>query len=71
MPGFVDYKAFVADDGERVSIAVFDSEEHHNAWRDDPGHRAAQIRGSKEFYTEYSVMVCRQLRLRSFSEQPV
>jgi heme-degrading monooxygenase HmoA len=71
MPGFVDYKGFTADDGERVSIAVFDSEPHHNAWRDDEAHRAAQARGRQEFYTEYSVLVCRPTGQRSFTAQPV
>lgn len=69
MPGFVDYKGFVATDGERVSIAEFDSEEHHNGWRDDPGHRAAQLRGRKEFYAEYSVLVCRPTSQRAFGGQ--
>ncbi len=69
MPGFVDFKGFVADDGERVSIVAFDSEEHHNAWRDDPGHRAAQLRGRNEFYAEYSILVCRPTAQRIFVGQ--
>ena len=36
MPGFVDFKTFRADDGERVSIVVFESRKAHEAWRDDP-----------------------------------
>ncbi len=57
MPGFVDFKSFTADDGERVSIAVFDSIDHHDRWRDHPDHRAAQQRGRDEFYSEYRIMV--------------
>ena len=45
MPGFVDFKSFVADDGERVSIVTFASVETHRAWRDHPEHRAAQHMG--------------------------
>ena len=67
MPGFVDFKAFTADDGERVSIITFDSSEHQAAWRDDPEHRAAQARGKKEFYAEYSISVCLQQHHRTFS----
>jgi heme-degrading monooxygenase HmoA len=70
MPGFVEFKTFSAPDGERVSITVFDSEEHHNAWRDDPAHRVAQRRGRQEFYSEYSITVCRQTSRRAFTGHP-
>ncbi len=50
MPGFVDFKAFVAADGERVSLVTFESRATHDAWRDDPEHRAAQRRGRDEWY---------------------
>lgn len=57
MPGFLDFKTFTAPDGERVSIAVFDGDAHHRAWRDDPEHRAAQELGRAHFYSEYSISV--------------
>ncbi len=57
-PGFVEFKQFVADDGERVTLVTFDSAEHEAAWRDDPEHRAAQQEGREHFYTEYDVAVC-------------
>jgi heme-degrading monooxygenase HmoA len=59
MPGFVDFKSFTADDGERVSIVVFASPEAHAAWRDDARHRVAQQRGRDEWYAEYRIQVCR------------
>lgn len=62
MPGFMDFKTFAADDGERVSVIAFDSLEHQAAWRDDPEHRAAQRRGQQEFYAEYSISVCEEYR---------
>jgi heme-degrading monooxygenase HmoA len=67
MPGFVDFKTFVADDGERVSIVVFASRETHDAWRDDPRHRAAQARGRSEWYEEYSIQVCELVAEREFT----
>ena len=67
MHGFVSFKTFTADDGERVSIVEFDSTEHHNSWRDDPAHREAQRRGRDEFYTEYEISVSRRYHHRSFS----
>jgi heme-degrading monooxygenase HmoA len=70
MPGFVDFKTFTADDGERLSLVVFDSDEHQAAWREDPEHRAAQRRGRDDFYAEFSISVCRELRRRSFGATP-
>ncbi|HXQ44123.1 MAG TPA: antibiotic biosynthesis monooxygenase [Acidimicrobiales bacterium] len=58
MPGFVDYKTFAADDGERVTIVTFASPAHHRAWRDHPEHREAQRLGRERFYTSYAIQVC-------------
>ena len=66
MPGFRDYKVFTADDGERVSIIVFDSLEAQEAWRDNVEHRAAQQRGRASFYESYRIQVCEVLRERTF-----
>ena len=57
-PGFVEFKQFVAEDGERVTLVTFDTAEHEAAWRDDEQHRAAQAEGRDDFYTEYDVAVC-------------
>ena len=62
MPGFIEFKTFAADDGERVSVIVFDSFEHQAAWRNDSEHRSAQRRGRQEFYAEYSISVCEEHR---------
>lgn len=67
MPGLVDFKMFTAEDGERVSVVIFDDAENHEAWRDLPEHRIAQQRGRDEFYAEYSIWVCTQRDFRSFS----
>lgn len=55
--GFVEQKVFVADDGERLTLVVFDNEGAHEQWRNDPVHRAAQQRGRDEFYDAYDVTV--------------
>ncbi len=57
MPGFVDFKSFAADDGERVSIITFESRETQQAWRDHPGHRVAQQMGRDRFYASYHISV--------------
>lgn len=66
--GFVDFKTFVAADGERASIIVFDSAAHHAAWRDDPEHRAAQQLGRDSFYEEYAISVCDERRHRRYRQ---
>lgn len=66
MPGFVDFKTFTADDGERVSIVEFDGIENHNRWRDDPDHRVAQRRGRDDFYAEYRISVGEVFREHGF-----
>ena len=58
VPGFVDFKTFEADDGERVSIVTFASVEAHRAWRDHPDHRAVQRLGRERFYAGYHISVC-------------
>ena len=68
MPGFADFKTFVAadpaQDVEQVSIVVFDSLEAHQAWRDHPDHRRAQGLGRQRFYESYSIHVCQEVAHR-------
>ncbi|MDO9456244.1 antibiotic biosynthesis monooxygenase [Nocardioides sp.] len=57
MPGFVETKTFVADDGERATIVTFVDEASHRRWRDHPRHREAQRRGVTDYYETYSIAV--------------
>jgi heme-degrading monooxygenase HmoA len=57
-PGFVEFKEFVAADGERLALVTFESARDEATWRDDPDHRAAQQEGRDDFYAEYDVAVC-------------
>ena len=58
LPGFVEFKEFVADDGERLTLVTFDSAEHEAAGATMSHHRAAQQEGRDDFYDEYDVAVC-------------
>ena len=62
--GFVEYKVFTAPDGERLSLAVFESAVAEEAWRDHVAHREAQLRGRERFYEQYDVSVCEVSRQR-------
>ncbi len=61
-PGILSVKTFTASDGERVTLAEFDSDESVALWRENSRHKEAQHRGKTEFYSEYSVQVCEVLR---------
>ncbi|MBW2241496.1 MAG: antibiotic biosynthesis monooxygenase [Deltaproteobacteria bacterium] len=66
MPGFLAYRFFSSEDGERCSIVEFESLEELQAWRDEPRHREAQKLGRERFYTEYSLCVADPIRESSF-----
>jgi heme-degrading monooxygenase HmoA len=61
-PGHVEFKEFVAADGERLALVTFASADAEAAWRDDADHRAAQQEGRESFYSEYDVAVCAVVR---------
>ena len=67
MPGFVSFDAFTSDDGERVSVIHFETLEHVRAWREHQEHRAAQKQGREQFFSEYSLQICEELRVSKFS----
>jgi heme-degrading monooxygenase HmoA len=57
MPGYVEHKAFTADDGERVTLVTFANREGHETWARNPEHRAAQRAGVETYYEEYAIAV--------------
>jgi heme-degrading monooxygenase HmoA len=62
VPGYVSHKGFTADDGERVTIVEFESEEGLRAWATHPEHVQAKKIGRSLFFTEYRVQVCKVIR---------
>lgn len=69
MPGYISHKGFFADDGERVTVVEFESEEGMRAWRMNPEHRAAQRKARETYYSEYSVQVCEVVRESKFNRE--
>lgn len=57
MPGFIETKTFVADDGERATVVTFADPESHRGWREHPRHREAMRHGVSDYYEEYSIAV--------------
>ena len=58
MPGYLSHKTFTAEDGERVTIVEFATEETHRAWATHPQHIEAKKLGRDRFYSEYKIQVC-------------
>ena len=67
MPGFVDFKSFTADDGERVSLVTFADEASQKGWREQSDHRAAQKAGRASYYAEYSIQVSTCTSVHTFT----
>jgi heme-degrading monooxygenase HmoA len=68
MPGYISHKGFFAEDGERVTIVEFESEEALRAWRMHPEHMAAQRKGRTEYYSEYHLQTCALLHDYHFTK---
>ena len=66
MPGFISYKVFASDDGERASLIEFETAEQLRAWREHPEHREAQRLGRERFYTSYTLQVAEPERESRF-----
>jgi heme-degrading monooxygenase HmoA len=66
MPGYISHKGFFADDGERVTVVEFESEEGMRAWRMHPEHIEAQRKARQSYYSEYHIQVCEIVRQAHF-----
>jgi len=66
VPGYISHKSFLAEDGERVTVVEYESEEAVRTWARDPRHVAAKKMGRKEFYAEYKVQICNLIREGKF-----
>jgi heme-degrading monooxygenase HmoA len=69
MPGFIEYKAFRADDGERISVIWWKDLETLAAWRNHPRHRVAQKTGRERWYENYKIEIAEVVRGGAF-ERP-
>ena len=70
MPGFVDVKAYKADDGERLTVVWWQDEETLKGWREQVRHRLAQRLGREKWYEYYKLEVAQVVRQNAF-ERPV
>src|SRR5215510_9945909 len=67
MPGFVDVKAFKAEDGERLTVVWWQDEETMRGWREAARHRLAQRLGRERWYAYYKIEVAQIVRKNEFT----
>jgi heme-degrading monooxygenase HmoA len=67
IPGYVSHKGFVAEDGERVTLVEFETEDALQAWRVHPEHATAKRRGIESLFAEYKFQICNVIRGRSWA----
>jgi heme-degrading monooxygenase HmoA len=65
--GFVDMKAYLAADGERLTVVWWRDEESLAVWRNDARHRVAQQQGRERWYEYYRMDVAEIVRRKDFT----
>jgi len=66
-PGYISHKGFTAEDGERVTIVEFETEEALREWRIHPEHGKAKKRGIESFFSDYKFQICSVIRERAWT----
>ena len=66
MPGFIDVKGYLAEDGERLTVVRWESQETMRQWREQARHRVAQRMGRERWYTYYKMEVAEVVREAAF-----
>jgi heme-degrading monooxygenase HmoA len=67
IPGYISHKGFVADDGERVTIVEFETEDALRQWQIHPEHAKAKRRGIENFFSDYKFQICSVIRARAWT----
>jgi heme-degrading monooxygenase HmoA len=62
MPGFIEYKEYAAQDGEYLTIALFQDAQSLQAWREHPRHREAIKLGYERWMASYDISICEVTR---------
>ena len=66
IPGYVSHKGFIAEDGERVTIVEFETEEALRQWKIHPEHAKAKRRGIESFFSDYKLQICEVIKSRAW-----
>jgi heme-degrading monooxygenase HmoA len=64
--GFIDMKAFKAEDGERLTVVWWQDEETLRAWSTDVRHREAKKLGRARWYQYYKIDIAQIIRSNNY-----
>ncbi|MCX4164958.1 MULTISPECIES: antibiotic biosynthesis monooxygenase [Paraburkholderia] len=62
VPGYISHRDFIAEDGERVIVVEFESEEDVRAWTRHREYAQANKKGGSALFAEFRVQVCNVVR---------
>jgi heme-degrading monooxygenase HmoA len=65
-PGFIDVKAFKAEDGERLTLVWWENAETLRTWAENVRHLQAQRMGRERWYEYYKIEVAEVVRMSRF-----
>src|SRR5215471_3682694 len=66
VPGYVSHKGFIAEDGERVTIVEFETEDALRNWKVHSEHQNAKRLGFSKFYAEFRYQICSVIHARKW-----
>jgi heme-degrading monooxygenase HmoA len=69
VPGYVSHKGFVAEDGEKVTIVEFETEEALSEWKNHPVHIEAKRLGFTKFFSAFKYQICSVVRARTWESK--
>jgi heme-degrading monooxygenase HmoA len=58
IPGFISVSGYTAENGDRVHLEYFTTQEALEQWRNLPDHLHMQQLGRERFYETYTAQVC-------------
>jgi heme-degrading monooxygenase HmoA len=70
-PGYVDFKQYQAEDGERLTVVKWKDRETLEAWRQNPRHREAKHLGREHWYASYDIEIAEVIHENHFERAGV
>jgi heme-degrading monooxygenase HmoA len=70
MPGFVDFRSYEAEDGERLAVSWWEDDASVRGFREHPDHRETQRLGRERWYACFELDVADVERSLSFAAPP-
>ena len=68
-PGYIDFKSYEAEDGERISVVKWKDRETLEAWRQNARHREAKKSGRERWYASYDIEIAEVIDRKVFDRK--